>query len=819
MPTPDHTPATDVGPLAPIEHWFAGRGWTPWAFQREAWNAYLAGRSGMIQVPTGAGKTFAAYLGPFAELLAAGPAAPPSLRILYVTPLRAVSRDIELALAAPVRPLAPWITVESRTGDTKQSVRAKQRERLPHVLVTTPESLTLILTRENAASLLADLRCVIVDEWHELIASKRGTQTELALARLRNLAPAMRTWALSATLSNAEVAARAVVGTEGPDPLIVRAPMRREVIVDSVIPADISRLPIAGHLGLNLLPDVVAAIDPAVSTLIFTNTRSQAERWFHAIAITRPEWGPIMALHHGSIDRDEREAVETGLKSGTLKIVVATSSLDLGVDFAPVERVFQIGSPKGVARLMQRAGRASHRPFQPCRVTCVPTFGLELLEIDAARRAIASGHIEPRLPMSKPLDVLAQHLVTCALGGGFDADAIFEEIRSAWSYRDLTREEFEWVLSLVREGGGTLRAYPDYHRVAPQDGRYHVPSKRLAQMHRLNVGTITAEGTLDIRFMSGRSLGRIEENFIAGLRTNEKFVFAGKVVSFVMLKDLVAYVKPAKGNTNYTPIWAGTKLPISESLAESIRASLEQAGRSDAEPQGPELTAAAGLIRIQQRLSRIPAHDELLIELCESREGQHLFVFPFDGRLVHAGLASIAALRLSRVKPATFAMAVNDYGFELVCPDAFDFAANLAGLFAPAELESDTTQSVNMTELAKLRFREVARVSGLVQQNYPGAKKSARQSQAGATLLFDVLTEFDPQNLLLHQARREVLDHHFEHSRLRRAMERLQRATPVLVRTARFTPLSFPLVVERQAGKLSTEGVLERVAKMREEWG
>ncbi|MBS0197177.1 MAG: ligase-associated DNA damage response DEXH box helicase [Planctomycetes bacterium] len=807
--------------LAAIERWFADRNWTPWEFQRQSWRAFLEGRDGLIQVPTGAGKTYAAYFGALALLrheLSQGPA--PGLRILYITPLRAVSRDIELALRAPAADLCPSALVETRTGDTKASIRAKQRDRLPHILITTPESLTLLLTRPNAADLLGGVRAVIADEWHELLSSKRGSQTELALARLRRFAPTVRTWALSATIANAQEAAYAAAGV-GRDPVIIRAPMQREVIIDSVIPADLRRLPLAGHLGMSMLPDVISAIDPDVSTLVFTNTRSQAERWFHAIAMTMPQWADRMALHHGSIDRDEREAVEAGLKNGALRIVVATSSLDLGVDFSPVERVFQIGSVKGVSRLVQRAGRASHRPFQPCRITCVPTHGLELFEIDAVRRAVAAGHMEPRDSFNKPLDVLAQHLVTCGLGGGFDADDLFEEVRTAWSFRSLTREEFDWAISLVREGGGTLAAYPEYHRIAPVSPgthRYHVPSARIAQLHRLNVGTITGDGTLDIRYLSGRSLGRIEEGFIAGLRAGQKFVFAGKVVSFVMLKDLVAYVKPAKGNTSYTPIWGGTKLPISESLAAAIRCALERSASGIAD--SPELAAASSIIAIQQRLSRIPRSDELLIETSSSREGRHLFIFPFEGRLVHAGLASIIALRLSQSRKATFAMAVNDYGLELACTDPFPFEEFLGPrLFSPDDLDAQAQESINMTELAKLQFRDVARVSGLVFQNYPGAQKTARQSQAGAGLIFDVLREFDPGNLLLRQAEREVMDRHFEQSRLFRTMERLASSRLTHVDTQRFTPLSFPLVIERQAGRLSSETILERVEKMCLEWG
>ena len=802
-----------------IKSWFAARGWTPFPFQLAAWEAQQRDQSGLIQVPTGAGKTYAAFMGALARTIDRERASPTQsgLQILYVTPLRAVSRDIELALRQPAADLMPHLLVESRTGDTGTSARARQRDRLPHILITTPESLSILLTREECHAQFGALQCVILDEWHELLGSKRGTQTELALSRVRNLSRDVRTWALSATLSNPQEAALAACG--GGTPTLIQASIKREIVVDSIIPTDMSRLPLAGHLGLAMLPDLLDSLDPAHSTLVFTNTRSQAERWFHAILAARPEWTDLMALHHGSIDRTEREAVESGLKSGALRIVVATSSLDLGVDFAPVERVIQIGSPKGVGRLIQRAGRSGHRPGAPCRVTCVPTHGLELLEIDAARREVAAGRIEPRTPAHKPLDVLAQHLVTRAMGGGFAAADLFDEVRGAWSYRDLTREEFNWALALVEHGGDTLAAYPDYHRIRPIDGIHHVTDQRIARVHRLNIGTIVSDSTIELRYLSGRSLGRIEEHFVGHLRVGEKFVFAGKVVSFAMMKDATAYVKPARGSTTHTPIWSGTKLPISENLGSAVRDSLSRAA-NPATADSVELQAAAGIAAVQTRWSRIPAAHELLVEACQSREGSHAFIFPFDGRLVHGGLGAVLALRLSRLLKSTFSIAVNDYGLELLSPApiAFDELITPA-LFDPTNLADDAAASMNHSALARLQFREIARIAGLITQTYPGVQKSARQTQASAGLLFDVLSEFDPQNMLLAQARREVLDRHFEHNRLARCMKRLHNSELILTRPSRFTPLSFPLVIERQAALVSSQTILERVTAQCNEWG
>jgi len=810
---------------AQIETWFVKNNWTPWQFQRDAWTAYDSGKSGLIQVPTGSGKTYAAFLGPLMQLMAEPETArrPSNVRIVYVTPLRAVTRDIELALKRPIDELALPFRVESRTGDTSSSTRAKQRLRMPEILVTTPESLSLLLTREDARELFASLSCVIVDEWHDLLISKRGTLLELTLARLRDFALSMRTWGLSATLPNTDEALHTLIGSKSADTatsIIIRSDMKREINLRAIIPDDLSRLPWAGHLGLNMLPDVLRELSLDVPTIVFVNTRSQSERWFAAIAFNKSEWADHMALHHGSLDREERERVEAGLKAGSIRIVVATSSLDLGVDFSPIEKVIQIGSPKGIARVMQRAGRASHRPNVTCEIACVPTHHLELIEVSAARRAIAAGEVEPRYAMRAPLDVLAQHIVTCALGGGFRADDLFANIRAAWSYRDLTREEFNWAMHLV-EQGGVLHAYPQFRRISLcDDGIYRVLNKRIAQTHRMNVGTIVADGSLDIVYNTGRKLGTIDENFITNLRAGQRFVFAGKTLQFIEIRDCTVFVKAATGKVATTPLWAGTKLPISESLATGMRSSLELLRNGIPANAPAELLAARQFADTQRRFSQIPAHDELLIETATSREGSHLFILPFEGRLVHAGLAAVLALRLARQQAGSFSISVNDYGLEILSAASYPFAEFFSqDLFTSDNLADDAAASVNMSQLAKIAFREIARVSGLVLQNVPGAKKTGKHVQANSTLIFDVLAQFDPGNMLLQQAKREVLDRHFEGSRLGRCMARLAASRLILVETERFTPLSFPIVVERESTKLSTEGVLERLRKMREQWG
>lgn len=811
-----------VSGIDAVRAWFGARGWKPFAFQEEAWEAYLAGGSGLIHVPTGAGKTFAAFGGPLARLAEEGRGERArGLRVLYVTPLRAVARDIEVAIKEIAGEVAGWARVESRTGDTKQSVRARQRKELPEVLVTTPESLCLLLSREDVRAQFALVEAVIVDEWHELLSSKRGTQVELALARVRGLAPDVRTWAMSATLENIEEAAQAVVGMARTARLVT-AKLERRVVIETVLPDEKrgERLPWAGHLGMPLLPAVVRALDPDVSTIVFTNTRSQAERWFHAISIEKPEWEWRMGLHHGSVDRAAREKIEQGLKSGAIGIVVATSSLDLGVDFAPVERVMQIGSPKGVARLVQRAGRSGHQPGGVARILCVPTHAMEVVEVVAVRNALAGASIEARRSMNKPLDVLAQHVVTCALGGGVDVTALFEEVRTAAAYRELTRDEFDWAVSLGVNGGGLLHAYPQYCKMTVEDGIARVVSARAGQMHRLNVGTITGEATMDVRYLTGKRLGSIEEDFISSMRVGDRFVFAGKVLELRGVQENAAIVKPGKGTTTHTPIWSGTKLPISEPLSEGVRRALgEAAARPEKRGERGEARAIRALTSVQARVSHVPGPDELLVELCETREGSHAFMFPFEGRLVHGGIAALLAYRLTRARKATLSTASNDYGLELLGPEGFAFEELMtADLFSTEGLIEEAARSVNLGEMARRQFREVARVAGLVFQTYPGSPRSGRQTQVGASLLYDVFMEFDPGHPLLEQSRREVLEKQFEESRLARTLARLRRSRVVLRRVERPTPLSLPLVIERAGARLSSETLTEQIRRIEEQW-
>lgn len=802
-----------------IDDWFAGRGWKVFPFQRAVWKAALAGQSGLLHANTGAGKTYAVWLAALLRGATATRKKHGGLRVLWITPMRALAADTLRALGDSAAELAPGWTVGARTGDTGAAERARQGRKLPSALVTTPESLSLLLSHAQAREQFANLDMIVIDEWHELMGSKRGVQVQLALARLRQFNPGLLVWALSATMGNLEQA-RAVLLGEGQG-VLVEGDLQKQIVVDSLIPANVSRFPWGGHLGIAMLAPVIAEIAQFNATLVFTNTRSQSEIWYQNILEARPDWAGLIALHHGSLDREVRDWVELGLKNGKLKAVICTASLDLGVDFLPVERVLQIGSAKGIARLLQRAGRSGHAPGRVSRVTLVPTNSLEILEAAGARAAVAARRIEGRYVPNKPFDVLVQHLVTVALGGGFEAPAMLAEVRSAWSYRHLTDQEWQWALDFVARGGQSLTVYPEYQRVLPDEaGVYRVPNAAIGRRHRMSIGTIVSDSSMQVKYMSGGRIGSVEESFISRLKAGDHFLFGGRVLEFIRVNEMTAFVKRATGTKKCAVTrWAGAKMPLSSELAE---AALEQLRLADqGRFEGPEMTALRPLIEIQQAWSALPTIDTLVIESMRSREGHHLFVYPFAGRSVHTGLASLLAYRVGQRQAITFSIAVNDYGFELLSAEAVDWRAWFAGargadapLLATARLLEDVLESLNATQLSQQRFREVARIAGLIFQGYPGQPKSTRQIQASSSLFFEVFRKHDAGNLLLTQAQREVMEQELELTRLRDTLTRLHGRALAYCEVKRATPFGFALMVERFREKVSTEKLSDRVARM-----
>jgi ATP-dependent Lhr-like helicase len=811
--------ALPAEPLAPVEAWFARKGWTPMPFQRQCWRAYLEGHSGLLQVPTGSGKTYAAVMGPIAELLAQQGGA--GIGLLILTPLRALSRDLALAIREPIEAMGWPLRVGLRNGDTPSAERNRQLKAPPEILITTPESLALLLSGPHAERLFGGLRAVVIDEWHELLGSKRGSQAELCLGWLRRLRPQLRTWAISATIGNLEEAARAAVGTVR-EPAIISAALERTTRICSLLPVAIDGFPWAGHLGLRMHEVLVGALDPGISTLLFTNTRNQAERWFQCLRWACPEMVGALALHHSAIDRAEREAIEAGVKEGSIRWVVCTSSLDLGVDFQPVERVVQIGSAKNLARLLQRSGRSAHRPGGCSEVLFLPTNALELLEVSAMRRGLAAGLVEHRTPPQAPLDVLLQHLTGLACGPGFEPEQEWHTVRGCWSYRDLSRDDWDWSLRFLENGGDCLGAYPRFRKLErePAEGtlfRYRVKEPAIARLHRLQIGTITADRAVTVRYVRGAVLGHVEEMFVSRLKPGDTFFFAGRGLEFVRLREMTAQVKASSKKSSTVPAWAGGQLALSDLLSHHLRQEVSRsaAGQLDS----PELRALAPLLDRQRDLSRIPGPGELLVEVCRSREGSHLYAYPFEGRFVHEGIGFLWAWRLARHQRGTITVSVNDYGFELLAPRGYPFAELFEehgeALLAGEDLLEDLAMAINLSELCRRRFRAIAQVAGLVNNGYPGKGKSGGQLQISASLLFDVFSRHEPGNRLLVQARAEVLREQLEVERIAASLERLRAATVVLELTPRPGPLAFPLLAERLNNRMSNESVLERLARLR----
>lgn len=797
-----------------LNNWFRARGWTAQPFQREVWAAWADGRSGLLHAPTGSGKTLAVW---GAALLATvlpkkrPPKAASCLKILWITPLRALAADTEQSLRAPLDALGLEWTIGVRTGDSGTKQRDLARKGLVDALITTPESLALLLSYPDTRDVLAGLEGIVVDEWHELLGNKRGVLLELCLARVKALAPRLRIWGISATLGNLDEARDALI-PDGGDAVLVRGSAPQTLAIETLVPDNVVRFPWAGHLGMKQLPAVLARIYSANSTLLFTNVRSAAELWHQALSSVWLEDPSTLALHHGSLDRTLRREVEDGLRAGRLRCVIATSSLDLGVDFAAVDQVIQLGSPKSIARLLQRAGRSGHRPGERSRLINVPTHALELVEFAAARDALHGGRIEARHPLRLSLDVLAQHLVTLALGGGFDADEALAEIRTTHAFRDITPLQWQAVLDFIVRGGEALQHYPDFRRVEiADDGRYVLADRRIALRHRLSIGTIASDGSMRVKYMKGGDLGSIEEQFVGRMKPGDRFLFAGRTLELVTLKDMTAYVRVAKGKGDaVVPRWQGSRMPLSTELARGVQVLI--AGEHD---DADDLAAVLPLLALQARISHRPARDECLVEVVKRRDGQHIFLYPFAGRQVHEGLAAMLAARLARITANSFSFAMNDYG--LVLSPAKRIAVDealLRTILSPDDLVDAIRAGLNLSELARRRFRDIARVAGLLPPSLPGrAPRSMRQLQASSGLLFDVLTRHDPGHLLLDQAFREVLDAELDIVHLRAALDAIATRRLVLRQPQTLSPLSFPLWAESSRGALSNEDWRTRVER------
>lgn len=797
--------------LKPIYKFFENRNWKPFPFQEKLWQAFLDGKSGLLHVPTGSGKTYAAVMGPFAHFMAHPKK---GIKALYLTPLRALARDLEIALQEPITQEGWPLIVESRTGDTSYTQKKKQLKNPADLLLTTPESLSVLISQPDAEEILKHVQLVILDEWHELMASKRGSLTELSLSYLRSLNPELQIWALSASIGNLVEAAQVAVGPAN-KPVIISEGSERSLDLECLLPPKIDGFPWAGHLGFALQDQLLEQLDPNQSTLIFTNTRSQAERWYENLREKLPQMEDQLAIHHSSLDREEREWVEEGVKNGDIKWVVCTSSLDLGVDFQPVERIVQIGSPKMIARLLQRAGRAAHRPGGKSRLLFVPTNSWEILELDAVRKSLKENQIESRWPLKKPIDVLIQHMTTLACGPGLNMDELSYALKETYSFKEITQAELNWCLNFLTVGGETLKSYPQFHKLSydVETGLYRLKNSKMATLHRMAIGTIVSRPAVLVKYMKGKKLGSVEEDYISRFKKGDVFQLAGKKLELVMMKDMTAYVRLTKQSTNTVPSWLGGKLPMSETLSHSLRLTLDDKEYTDTSFLKP-------LFKAQENVSAIPRANTLPIETWQSKEGSHFFAFPFEGRLVHEGLSQLWAHRFSQRQASTFAFSINEYGFELMGPKDYDFKSLFDDdFFAFDGIEAELNASLEVSALTQRHFREIASIAGLVFTGYPGSPKTGRQMQVSSSLLYDVFKKHEPNNLLIKQSHDEVMKGSLESDRIKTTLKRLSQLKVSWQALPFPSPLSFPLFLAMSSGNhLSNESMEAKVSRLKKSW-
>jgi len=800
--------------LAPAVDWFESKGWNAYAFQQEAWQAILDEKSGLLNAPTGSGKTYAIWLGCVMQALSQSKKQT-GLQVIWVTPLRALAKDIcqNMQLACDEMGL-DW-QVALRTGDTSQKERAAQKRKMPQALVTTPESIHVLLAQKDAPKTFKNLKMVVVDEWHELIGGKRGVQLELALAYFRHLNPQpIQTWAISATIGNLNEATKVLLGDLYQDAAIIKAYLDKKIEIASILPKSVKELPWSGHLGTNMLKRILPILEENTSTLLFTNVRSQTEIWYQKLMEDAPELAGLVAMHHGSLDTEVRFWVENALHAGKLKCVVCTSSLDLGVDFRPVEMVIQVGGPKGIARFFQRAGRSGHQPGATSKIYFLPTHSLELIEAAVLKETIANKEFESRHPLTQCFDVLVQYLVTLAVGPGFYPEETLRYIRTSNAYQTITDKEWDWCLTFITTGGASLSAYDEYAKVEIEaDGRYKVNNRRIAMRHRLSMGTIVSDPMVKVKYVKGSYIGTVEETFIAQLKEGDTFWFAGRNLQLVRVKDMTAQVKKSNKKTGPIPRWGGGKASFTSLLSNKMRLKIEEA--ANGQYVGPEMNCLKPLLEKHRSLSHLPQSKELLVEQIKSDEGTHIYFYPMEGKYVHDVLAALLAYRISLSQPISFSMASNDYGFELLTDQNVEVEDFLElDLLSLEGLMDDLTASINNTEIAKRNFRVIASIAGLIFQGYPGKSMTFRHLQASSSMIFKVFEDYDPDNLLLQQAKSEVLSLNFERERLTTALKRINEQKIIVKRLIQPTPFCFPIMVDRLREKFTSEMLSERIAKM-----
>jgi len=808
--------------LAIAEHWFKVQGWTPFKFQKQTWSAYLKGKSGLLNAPTGSGKTYALWFPIILEYIQNHPEyrtkKTKGLKAIWITPLRALSQEIRQSAERVAEDLNTGLTVGIRTGDTTAKERSKQRKEMPDLLITTPESLQLLLATKGYPKTFKTCKAIIVDEWHELLGTKRGVQMELALSRLKTISENLKIWGISATIGNLKQAQEVLLGPPmGPtkNSVLIKAQLRKKIVVKSILPKKMESFPWRGHLGLHLLDAVIPIIQQSKTTLLFTNTRSQCEIWFQKILAAHPTLAGEIAMHHGSINKDTRLWVEQAIRNESLKAVVCTSSLDLGVDFAPVETVIQIGGPKGVARFLQRAGRSGHRPGKESVIYFLPTHAIELIEASALQRAVREKAVEDRIPYLNSFDVLIQYLITLAISDGFYPDQIFREVQQTFCFQGIRSAQWRWILNFIVLGSQSLQSYDEYKKVnVLEDGLFKVENRGVAMRHRFQIGTIVGDAHIMVRYQKGGYIGSIEEYFISKLSPGDVFTFAGRNLEFIRIKEMQAHVRNSNRKTSKVPSWMGGRMSFSAQMSELLRQELYNITAKKSQKSN-ELQALFPVFQQQRKESIIPKPQEFLIETFETHDGFHHLFYPFEGRFVHEAMGSLLAYRISLLSPITFSLAFNDYGFELLSDRAIDIQEIIDNnLFTTSYLVNDLQKSLNATEMAGRKFRDIAVISGLVFTGYPEKGVKIKHLQSSSQLLFNVFKDYEEDNLLYQQAYTETFEHQLEEGRLRLAMERIQAQDMVWKPCKNPTPFSFPIITDRLREKLSSEQLVQRIKRM-----
>ena len=797
-----------------VQKWLNEKDFVPFGFQMETWEKFGKNYSGMVIAPTGFGKTFSVFLAVIIDFLNHPENYKDGLKLLWITPLRALAKDIAKAMTEAIDEIGLDWKVAVRNGDTPQSERVSQTKKMPEILIITPESLQLLLAQKNNQRFFKSLKCVAVDEWHELLGSKRGVLVELALSQILSYQKNIKIWGITATIGNLDEAMEVLIPYKIKKTKVV-AKEKKKIDILPVFPDEVEILPWAGHLGGKLVDKVVPIILESKTTLVFTNTRSQAEMWYQMLLKEYPDFAGQIAIHHSSIDRELRIWIEENLSSGYLKAAISTSSLDLGVDFKPVDTVIQIGSSKGVARFLQRAGRSGHSPFETSKIYFVPTHSLELIEVSALKEAVKQKVIEPRIPQVMTFDVLVQFLMTLAVGDGFEEKKLFKQIKNTFAFREISEEEWMSLLQFITIGGGALKNYQEYHKVVIENGIYKVTNRRIAMLHRMNVGVIVSDAMMKVKFVSGGYIGMIEEYFITRLKPEDKFILAGRVLEISHIKEMTVYVRNAKGKAQI-PSYLGGRLPLTSYLSQFLRLKLSDS--LQAKSSEKELKFLHPLLVNQEENSHIPKDDEFLVEMIETRDGHHLFMYPFEGRLIHEVMSALIAFRISKITPISFSMAMNDYGFELLSSQEIPInQENLKKILSKENLIQDVLSSVNATEMARRKFRDIAVISGMVVQNYPGLQKNNKSLQASSGLIFNVLEDYNPENLLLKQAYTEVFNQQIDEHRLMEAFKRIENSKIILKFANAFTPLSFPIKVDSLRQSLSSEDLDARILRLQNE--